>query len=287
MIDPRSTLSATPSINDSGTVAFEYGFVVYSRSAGGPLITIAGPPLVINGSPSINASGMVAFEGIASGVPGTIHAGNGGPLIDIGNGSSTNPRINASGTVAFLTGVSIVTGNGGPPTTIADTNGQFSGFDPFLSINDNGIVVFKASLKSGGNAIFASDGSSISTIATDSGPFEYVSRPSINASGTVSYFAQTATQSGIFIGPDPVADKVIVTGDPLFGSIATGISYASGNGGDINGSGSVVFKYTLANGTSGIAVASVPEPSAFILAALGLAGLIGWPFANAVRQTNS
>jgi hypothetical protein len=69
----------------------------------------------------------------------------------------------------------IVTGNGGPLTTVADTRGEFAsfGFRP-PSLNNEGDVAFHATLDDG--------------------------------------------TSGIFVGSDPVADRVLATGDTLDGS---------------------------------------------------------------------
>ena len=71
--------------------------------------------------------------------------------------------------------VEVVTGNGGPLTTVADTRGEFAsfGFRP-PSLNNEGDVAFLATLDDG--------------------------------------------TSGIFVGSDSIADRVITTGDTLDGS---------------------------------------------------------------------
>lgn len=62
---------------------------------------------------------------------------------------------------------------------------------------------------------------------------------------------------GIFIGSDPVTDKVIATGDPLFGSTVTDLRF-----GGLNNSGQIAFLAELTDGTEGIFVATpVPESS--------------------------
>jgi hypothetical protein len=53
---------------------------------------------------------------------------------------------------------------------------------------------------------------------------------------------------GIFTGPDPVADKVIRTGDPLFGSTVTAVNFEHG----LNDAGQIVFLAELADGTRGV-----------------------------------
>jgi hypothetical protein len=149
-----------------------------------------------------------------------------------------SPDMNNNGTVAFSAefGVTgrrgVFTGGGGPVVTVADTSGPFSSF-PGLTpiINDNGEVVFLATLATGG--------------------------------------------IGIFTGPDPMADKVIETGDSLFGSVVTSLP---GNGTrlGLNDSGQVAFLASLADGREVIVradPAAVPEPSSFVLVAIGI---IGW-----------
>jgi hypothetical protein len=57
----------------------------------------------------------------------------------------------------------------------------------------------------------------------------------------------------MFIGPDPVADKIIFSGDPLFGSTAR-FHFISNVA--MNDAGQIAFRYTLANDVSGIGVAT-------------------------------
>lgn len=65
----------------------------------------------------------------------------------------------------------------------------------------------------------------------------------------MAFFALTdAGGDGIFTGPDPAADKVIKTGDALFGSTVLGLFP-----GTQNRFGQVAFRADLANGTTVIA----------------------------------
>jgi hypothetical protein len=110
------------------------------------------------------------------------------------------PVLNDSGTAAFYRSFSdqttgefveeVVTGNGGPLTTVADTRGDFGsfGFRP-PSLNDDGDVAFHATLD------------------------DFVT-------------------SGIFVGPDPAADRVIATGDTLDGATVQGLTFCEEGLGD-------------------------------------------------------
>jgi hypothetical protein len=76
---------------------------------------------------------------------------------------------------------------------------------------------------------------------------------------------------GIFIGPN--AEKVIASGDALFGStvfalvMSNDLSLTSHS---LNDAGQIAFRYVLANGRSGIALATpIPEPSAAALLLIG------------------
>jgi acetylornithine deacetylase/succinyl-diaminopimelate desuccinylase-like protein len=121
-------------------------------------------------------------------------------------------------------GFSIFTGSGGATTPIADTTGAFGGVDN-PSINAGGTVAFFGGLDDGRTGIFIGGGGPITTIA-DSSEFGSVGiYPSINTAGLVAFRGCPASGCGIFTGPDPVADKVIQSGDPLFGSTVTDLQF--------------------------------------------------------------
>lgn len=176
-----------PAINEQGTVAFFERFdparlpgspgIIFT-SSGGSLTTIADTRvpainiLAVEGN-QINNEGSVAFATITR-----ILTGSGGSLNTIADTSgplntfytSSPPDINDAGTVAFEAtldggGFGLFTGNGGLLTTIADTSGPFSSFSSStsgsfaigasgLAINNEGTLVFLASLDDGGSGIF-------------------------------------------------------------------------------------------------------------------------------------
>lgn len=72
------------------------------------------------------------------------------------------------------------------------------------------------------------------------------------------YAERDGASAGIFTGPNPVADRVIRGGDPLFGSTVDAVSFF---GKGSNDAGDVAFSYRLANARDGIWIADVPEPS--------------------------
>jgi PEP-CTERM motif len=117
------------------------------------------------------------------------------------------------------------------------------------------------------------------TVADNSGRFRswgmlgfgHVAGPSINSAGTVAFFAfLDAGGSGIFTGDDPLTDTVIRTGDALFGSTVTDLSFFRG----LNDNGDITFRYHLADGRTGVAVAVVPEPASWALSGLGGLGIL-------------
>lgn len=196
------------SVNNSGEVAFkaeldeEFGFDegLFSGSGGkaGTTTHYLASTSDFDGNdsrPSINNAGDIAFEesinfddGIFRGQEGTFQTiAAPDPNVSIGE-----PTLNNSGTAAFERSffdettqefvTEIVTGSGGPLTTVVDTRGAFSffGFRP-PSINDDGAVAFHATLDDG--------------------------------------------TSGVFDGPDPVANRVIATGDSLDGDTITSITF--------------------------------------------------------------
>ncbi|MBD1927783.1 hypothetical protein H6F74_16250 [Trichocoleus sp. FACHB-90] len=269
-----------PSINNAGTVAFleEFtGVFVQTRI-----------PISNGGSISSRSCGGVFCQPIAPGVFESISI----------------PMLNDAGTVAFRGSVyqsdnesdiagGIFTGNDTPfssepiITTIADTSGIFRGFsDP--SINNSGNVAFIAGLDTGSIGVFTGNGTTTTTIADSSGAFNsFFGTPSINDFGTVAFLAGLDVGgSGIFTGNNPLKDKVIVTGDTLFGSTVQELSfYREG----LNNSGQVAFFASLANGTSGIFRADpiVVEPPKDVPEPAGLLGLwaVGvWSATSALKR---
>jgi hypothetical protein len=100
------------------------------------------------------------------------------------------------------------------------------------------------------------------------GPAKDLLDVALNELGTIVFQATLDDgRSGLFSGPDLLADKIIATGDTLFGSTVTEVAFDRG----LNDSNQVAFSYALANGSRGIAMATVPEPAGVASIALGAA----------------
>jgi hypothetical protein len=263
------------SLNDAGTVVFEAvsqkgGTAVELFTGDGRTLTSVaqseGAGFMAN-TASINNAGTVAFA-LMSAVENAIKIvrrnGTTSTIMDDTGSYKVfmPPSINDRGTAAFRADnaiFEIVASDGRMTTTIAEASDPFTGFSPFPKINNRGTVVFSANLVGGGTGVFIGDGHSIITIADSSGPFAYfdtggnpeADSPSINDRGEVAFTAGLGGEEdkGIFTGPDPVADKVITTGDFLFGSEVTYLT--SGREG-LNNKGQIVFWAKLADGTRGI-----------------------------------
>lgn len=292
-------------INDSGTVAFdadldgmeiEAGGRGIFTSNGGAITTIVdtNSPLFSNFfEPAINNSDTVAFGASRDEGGLGVFTSNSGSITTISDKGLRAPSINDSGTVAFeasldMGGRSILRGNGELTTTIADSSGFLNNLQ-VPAINNNGTVAFNADFDTGGNGIFIGSGDSITDIADTNGSFSIVRAVSINDSGTVAFGADLDDGGeGIFTGSDPVKDKVITTGDLLFGSTVTSLFAFSNN--FLNNSGQIVFHAQLANGTRVIARAepmskppiAIPEPTSVL--ALFLFGILGASLVNKKKQ---
>jgi hypothetical protein len=238
-----------PTIADNGHVAFgahaDAGYRGYYRAStgGGVLVTLSDDPGPRSNhvyTPSVNSSGVAAFLAVDD-ATGAIGLYSGSDSSNIFTHSMTglnnfgSPDINSAGTLALSSTIAIVKVSGTTVTGVADVTS-----DPYSSF------------------------SSITDV---------MGSPGIADNGTVIFGARLdAGGAGIFTGHDPVNDKIIVAGDPLFGSTLT--HFAIGPWISDDGS-KVVFGYELANGTRGVAVATVPEPSGALVAGVTLlAGLM-------------
>lgn len=275
-----------PDINNSGTVAFLLSNAAFT-SNGTTVTQIASTNNSIAnffGWPGINDNGTVAFQGAGLSAPrGAVFTNTNGVTSTILNDSRVGlfggyVSINDRGTVAFagnfLDDIGILTISG-EQITLAATNTSFP------ALNNSDTLAFFDYSQGIPSVVTSRDG--VKTTIATTGLFRNFlgNSPVINDKGTVAFSAETSTgDRGIFTGPDPVTNKVIATGDSLFGSIVQNVDL--GNHG-LNNLDQIVFAAFFANGTSGIYVAtpeiatpetvSVPESTAGL--SLLLFGVVG------------
>jgi len=307
-----------PTINSKGTVAFrailQAGDEGIFTGNGGPLTTIITSNVFDLSDPVINEVGTVAwrardgfFDGIFTGFAPPVGppnvarvAGNGdlppgglsgfSPIVSIrpsipevafeaefaaGGDAIFAGAVFPEGTTPLVDTLTIL-----PLTPVPMRPSDF--FAPF--INDRRTVAFLAEFPGGLAGVFTRSATlEIALIADTSGPFSSFGRTSvaINFNGTVAFEATLAGGGeGIFTGPNPIADMVIATGDPLFGSTVTDLSFRRG----LNDAGQLSFFAQLADGREVIVRANpIPEPGTFILFATGILGLIGYTWRRRSR----
>ena len=233
------------------------------------------------GTPSINASGTVAFQAFRSGFrSNVIFIGNGGCITPVLDTLTSNfltfgaVAINASGEIVFegvqkdrSEGIFVLKPNrDGEGTSgtgsasvidVIDTNnsGFFQFGDPV--INERGVV---ADFAAGGTRleVFSGDGNGI-TARNDpaSGLFIDLEHPSMNDHGDIAFSALNASGGQIIFveltGGTSLL-PVLQTGDLLFGSPVTAVSVGRFA---FNNHLQLAFEYELLDGRSGIAVASL------------------------------
>lgn len=296
IVELSATLTSlsTPSLNDGGVVAFIAGFDgntsgVFTGSGGGlQTIVAAGGAHGPYGEPSINESGVVAY---AAAVTGFLNYGvftsSGGAPTTVATSSGplryfSSPRINHAGAVAYFADLHMVNRVGfyyrevgQPQETIYEGRGVFNaGIAPGL--NDLGTAALTYLIQPQGYGIFTWNGGSpaLTITNTTNAFFQFDSSPDINSAGQIAFWAELDDDRlGIYAGGDPVLDKVIETGDALFGSTISDV-YPSPQ---INDHGDISFTYRLADGRVGIAVARVvPEPAGWAMAIplVSLSGLV-------------
>jgi hypothetical protein len=150
------------------------------------------------------------------------------------DGSLARPSINNLGDIAFRDSVNfesgIFVGKEGDFQTIAAPEPDVFVEEPVL--NDAGTVAFYRSVTEEGNQVFelvtVDDGGELTVVADTRGKFASFGfrPPSLNNEGDVAFLATLDDgTSGIFVGSDPIADRVIATGDTLDGSTVQNLTF--------------------------------------------------------------
>ena len=163
------------------------------------------------------------------------------------DGSDSRPSINNVGDIAFAESIDfesgIFVGREGTFQTIAGPDPDVFVQEPVL--NDEGTVAFYRSFFDGSNQVdevvtIDAEGG-LTVVADTSGQYAFFGfrPPSLNNGGDVAFQATLDDgTSGIFVGPDPVEDRVIATGDMLDGETVTGLTFCEEG---LNDSGQLAF----------------------------------------------
>ncbi|MBC7806205.1 MAG: hypothetical protein H7145_08645 [Akkermansiaceae bacterium] len=225
-------------------------------------------------APSVGRDGFVAFlGGLKSGGQG-IFVGDGTETLTIADNVSAGslfssfsaPSLNGKDTVAFAAQLTDGTSGiyryqGQALGTVADSTGTLATFsfsNPALSTPYFGAesLAFTARFDVGGAGVFRADVATgaLTPVADSTGAYANITLPSLNSFGKPAFLATLdAGGSGIFTGADPVADKVVQTGDALLGSTVNSVSLSQDA---INDFGQVAFQVSLADGRRMIVIAT-------------------------------
>jgi hypothetical protein len=274
--DPKrfQTIGFNPSINDLGQVSFAARLdggkkddtEAILRGDGKKLTTIASTADEFNFfgfDTSINNSGEVAFtaeldeefnfdEGLFSGQGKGITTHYLTSTSDF-DGSDSRPSINNLGDIAFRESVNfesgIFVGREGDFAQIVAPDPDVSVQEPVL--NDAGTAAFQRSFTDEATQEFVEqivkidpDGA-LTVIADTRDEFAFFGfrPPSINNDGEVAFHATLDDgTSGIFVGSDPITDRVIATGDTLDGLTVQNLTFCEEG---LSDSGELAFVATL------------------------------------------
>lgn len=253
-VDRDGRLSAYAADEDGvGVVALVHdrGLDLIAR-AGGSLVEI-GPA-----GPTMDDTGQVAFRAtLASGASGLFLGGRSGVVEVARTGERWAafqglPVVTNDGRVTFRAdgvdgGHAILRWHDGSAETVADTSGQWTALGRFPSASDAGHVAFAATSEDGTDAVVCvdPDGSRRQILSSEDG-FATCRGAIVAASGSVIALATPHGGGlGLFEGPDPDADRLVMVGDPLNGSTVVDLA---ANPVSINASGAVVARLALADG---------------------------------------
>lgn len=234
------------------------------------------------GSPSINDAGdVIAWARRDNNTNGVFVFRNGTavPIMTSGNGISgfqSEVFTNRAGRSVFQVGRSdqvleLRTGDENGTTLIDTMPSSFSSFGG-LSINEAGHVLtsqFGASTRS---LVLYRDGTA-TTLVTELGPYRDFGNVSLNDHDDVAFYAdvRNTTTSGIYFGPDPVTQRLIQSGDTLFGSTVSRIQGFTE--GCMNNAGQILFSAQLQGGGLSVLVLATPTPEPGV-ASVGIFALI-------------
>lgn len=279
--DPVESFTTGMPINAQGRVAFRAnlrgGGQAILRGDGGPLTRIADSTAKsdlseIVGAPDHNDHGTVVFPANYRDKSGqAILRWDDGKRTEVShNGKSwdeiqNNARINNNGLVSFRAtlvggGQGIFVNQNGTDHLRIGTDELYMDFTAAPPMNDAGVIVTVANLWEGGQHFLMHDGEKLQVLATTDKVFSDFGSRCIDNFNRVSVRATlTAGGVGLFAGFDAVKDRVVVTGDELFGSTVTNVTF--GGGYSCNDNGQLSFFATLEDGRTVMVRADPDQPS--------------------------
>jgi hypothetical protein len=172
----------------------------------------------------------------------------------VARGSASRVALGPGGVTAFVgprredgSSLSVFRVDGGQLSLLAD------GIDVSaeLAVDEAGRVAFATAA-----GVFVADGQNVWRVAgsTTFDGFE-PSGIGVDAGGRIAFIARLSPAGmgrGIFVGPDPVLDRVIAAGDPLAGSVVVDLVLAPSRSIAMNAAGQLAFVARLADGRTAV-----------------------------------
>lgn len=264
-------------INDDGTVVFRGSGGIYHNAlyagSGGPLTTFIyentsdpNPAWIMSGATTINDSDQVAFSGGWTSNPfapnpdtkeGFYRVNGAGGSVTVmaetghgvyGSASASPPVLNDAGQAAFMMRTLVdnefqILRYDNPGITVIESG--YSG-SMTVSMNESGDVAF---VSPNSTAVQVYHNGSIQTFASTADGFNLIfqGQQFINDAGEVVFAGNVVEHegnpvdwNGVFNGPDPLNDQVLLYGDPLFEKTVTEVTLL-----DLNNNGQILMMVGL------------------------------------------
>jgi hypothetical protein len=121
----------------------------------------------------------------------------------------------------------------------------FRGLGLFPALNDSGTVGFVGVDENGESGVFAAAEGKVERLVHKEAPFKSFRGVLINRKGLVAFYASPPDgRLGIYMGPDPISDKVISVGDSL---LESAVGEFALNPVSANEAGQIAVRLRLAN----------------------------------------
>jgi len=265
----------TPALSHNGKVLFQSdaksGVVGYFRGSNPDHDFVYGNPDFDNiGEVAINNKGTVAFK--ARKKSGRekrrqVFLGTGGKPKAVPKSAHSQvgvPYLNDRGAVVFSTGSQVFMSDGTTTLSILKKDKENFLFHRPV-INDEGMILVQVSRRGQGdhmekNLVLIDKGEQTVMANTESQYAEFFGAHALNNNGQIAFSALLDSGiAGIFTGPDPVHDTVILQGDELAGSRILEGPILSNH--SLNDNGVIVFFARLEDDSEGIFLAKPQDNS--------------------------